>query len=84
MGEEISKNANCIQDMRKIKVEPALMNTTIPLIECVHQFFKIADEVKREGEMVPTPVRWGVKIMCGECGERRILWTDGEVEICQR
>lgn len=45
------------------------------------QFFKIANETKKEGELVPEPVRWGIKIMCALCGQRRILWTDGEVEI---
>ncbi len=45
------------------------------------QFFKLTDEVKKEGEHVPTPVRWGVLIMCAICAERRMLWTDGEVEI---
>lgn len=48
--------------------------------KCNHQFFKITDEVKREGEMIPEPVRWGIKVMCVYCAERRILWTDGEVE----
>lgn len=52
----------------------------IPLV-CPHQFFKIADETKKEGEQIQITVRWGVKIMCALCGQRRILWTDGEVEI---
>lgn len=51
----------------------------VPTHTC--QFIKITDEVKKEGEMIPEAVRWGVKVMCAICAERRILWTDGEVEV---
>ncbi len=49
---------------------------------CLHpQFMDIGEEVKQKEDLVRQPVRWGRRIMCAFCGERRILWTDGEVEI---
>lgn len=48
---------------------------------CSHQFLKIGDEIKKTGEQLQVPVRWGARVMCALCGQRRTLWTDGEVEV---
>ena len=50
-------------------------------VGCFHQFFKVADETKKEGAEIQITTRWGIIVMCAFCGERRVLWTDGEVEI---
>ncbi len=61
--------------------DKALIESANKLPPCPHQFFKIADETRKEGTPVEYPVRWGVKVMCALCGEIRILWTEGKVEI---
>jgi hypothetical protein len=46
----------------------------------VHQFFKISDETKKDNSPIPQEIRWGVKVICADCGEIRILWTDGKIQ----
>jgi hypothetical protein len=71
MGTKVPKDEGGRKDMKKTLVH-----------DC--QFIKLTDEVKKEGEHVPTPVRWGAMVMCAICGNRRILWTDGGIDICQK
>jgi len=53
-----------------------------PKSKCLgHQWIKITDEIKYEHDgHQKVPVRWGCKVMCANCGDRKILWTDGGME----
>ncbi len=65
-----------------VSVNDELGITNTYHIECQHQFFKLADEVKtKEENMTRITIRRGIRVMCALCGQQRNLWIDGEVEI---